>query len=228
MSARSPLVWVLCIVAWIVPAYCGEDPDAPIANPARPTVATPATLTPVGYFQFETGFLEANNSPGLSSQQSFNEVIKISVTKWLQILAGSQPFAHSQPDGPKSNDAGDVLVGAQGVVYHGEGTHPTIALSYFHRFYSGSAADLDVGGPQNSFLALASADVKGFHYDANAMLNEVERRKHPPCSVWAEPIDFASSEQKVRYCRRVVAFHPAVPEWECGRKSLGLKLYGSR
>jgi len=36
------------------------------ANPARPTVSTPATLTPVGYFQFETGFLAAWHSPELS------------------------------------------------------------------------------------------------------------------------------------------------------------------
>src|SRR5438128_2434407 len=26
-----------------------SDPDAPVANPGRPTVSTPATLTPVGY-----------------------------------------------------------------------------------------------------------------------------------------------------------------------------------
>ena len=35
----------------------------PIANPGRPTIATPATLTPVGYFQFETGYLGAWRSP---------------------------------------------------------------------------------------------------------------------------------------------------------------------
>ena len=33
--------------------------DDPVANPGRPTVSNPATLTPVGYFQFETGVLAA-------------------------------------------------------------------------------------------------------------------------------------------------------------------------
>jgi len=31
------------------------EEQEPTANPGRPTIATPATLTPVGYIQFETG-----------------------------------------------------------------------------------------------------------------------------------------------------------------------------
>ena len=34
-------------------------PELPAANPGRPTVSTPATLTPVGYLQFENGGLFA-------------------------------------------------------------------------------------------------------------------------------------------------------------------------
>ena len=42
------------------------------------------------------------------------------------------------------------------------------------------APELDFGSAANSFLVLASADVKGFHYDANAMLNElIEGRVRP-------------------------------------------------
>ena len=37
--------------------------DEPAANPGRPTVSTPATLTPVGYLQFETGVQGARHSP---------------------------------------------------------------------------------------------------------------------------------------------------------------------
>jgi hypothetical protein len=33
--------------------------ETPEANPGRPTVSTPATLTPVGYLQFENGGLYA-------------------------------------------------------------------------------------------------------------------------------------------------------------------------
>src|ERR1700693_4180267 len=41
--------------------------ETPEANPGRPTVSTPATLTPVGYLQFENGGLYAE--PHLSSQR---------------------------------------------------------------------------------------------------------------------------------------------------------------
>ncbi len=41
--------------------------------------------------------------------------------------------------------------------------------------YDGGAPELDFGSPTNSILLLASADVKGFHYDANAMFNELSQ-----------------------------------------------------
>jgi len=40
----------------------------PEANPGRPTVSTPATLTPVGYLQFENGALFAQNSTEFSKR----------------------------------------------------------------------------------------------------------------------------------------------------------------
>jgi outer membrane putative beta-barrel porin/alpha-amylase len=150
-----------------------QERDEPVANPARPTVSTPATLTPVGYLQFETGFLRATHSPDVSSQASVNEVMKFSVSHRVELLAGGGPFAHSRVDDQAANGVGDVLLGVQGVVRQGEGTRPTVALSYSHRVYSGDAPDLDIGSARNSVLLLASADVKGFHYDTNVLVNEV-------------------------------------------------------
>ena len=152
----------------------GNPPiDAPAANPARPTVSTPATLTPAGYFQFESGILAAWNSPGVSSQQSLNEVIKFSVSRWIELLVAAEPYAHSHASGGPTNGSGDVDLGVQGIIHHGEGANPTIALSYFGRAYSGDAPDLDTGSFRNSLQLLASADVKGFHYDTNYIFDEV-------------------------------------------------------
>jgi hypothetical protein len=61
--------------------------DDAVANPARPTVSTPATLALVGYFQFETGFLAAWHSPEFSSQASFDEVAKFSISRRIEFLA---------------------------------------------------------------------------------------------------------------------------------------------
>jgi hypothetical protein len=150
-----------------------EVVDEPEANPGRPTVSTPATLIPVGYLQFETGFTPAYDSPEFSSRYSLNEVIKLAVASRLEFLVQTEPIAHFTTDGTTANRAADIFLGAQGVLYHGEGATPTLAVSYFHRVYDGGAPEFDYGSPTNSFLVLASADVKGFHYDANAFFTEL-------------------------------------------------------
>jgi hypothetical protein len=179
----SLLLLALFLAVALVAAAQQQDPsnnpaastaaDDPVANPGRPTVATPATLTPVGYFQFETGVLAAWNSPGLSSQENLNEVIKFSVSRWIELLVAAEPYAHSHASDGPTNGSGDVDLGIQGIIHHGEGANPTIALSYFGRVYSGDAPDLDIGSFRNSGLILVSADVKGFHYDTNYFFNEV-------------------------------------------------------
>lgn len=150
-----------------------DSSDVPSANPGRPTVSTPATLTPVGYLQFETGFLGAWHSPGISSQSSLNEVVKISVAPRLELLAGWEPFAHSTLGDLTSTGKGGVSLGVQGVLLRGEGARPTIAVSYFRSVYDGETRDLDIGSSKNSVLVLGSGDVKGFHYDTNFLFNEV-------------------------------------------------------
>jgi hypothetical protein len=166
-------LFVICVAFVPSSAAQSEPPDEPEANPGRPTVSTPATLTPVGYLQFETGFLGASDSPEFSSRYGFNEVMKLSVAPRLELLASGEPIAHYTADGKTANSVADVFVGAQAVLSHGEGAMPTVAVSYFHRLYDGGAPELDFGSPTNSFLVLASADVKGFHYDANALFNEL-------------------------------------------------------
>jgi hypothetical protein len=146
--------------------------DGPEANPGRPTVSTPATITPVSYLQFETGVLGARDSPEFSSRYGLNAVMKLSVTPRFEFIASAEPFVHYSADGATASGTAEVFLGAQAVVSHGEGAKPTIAASYFRRLYDGGVPELDFGSPRNSLLLLASADVKGFHYDANAIFNE--------------------------------------------------------
>ena len=145
----------------------------PEANPGRPTVSTPATLTPVGYLQFETGLLPAYHSPEFSSRYSLNEVVKLSVAPRVQLLTLAEPIVHFTVDRTTASRVGDIFLGAQSVVYHGEGAKPTLAVSYFRRVYNGGAPELDVGSPINTLVLLASADVKGFHYDTNVFFTEL-------------------------------------------------------
>jgi hypothetical protein len=168
------------ICLWLVLGICAHSaaaqsaaPEDAEANPGRPTVSTPATLTQAGYIQFETGTLAANHSPEFSSRYGLNEVIKLSVVPRLELLAAVEPIVHFTSDGIPGNRSAEVFLGAQAVLSPGEGSKPTIAASYFRKVYDGGAPELDFGSPQNSFLLLASADVKKFHYDANAMFNEM-------------------------------------------------------
>jgi hypothetical protein len=148
----------------------GVEPEA---NPGRPTVSTPATLTPTGYLQLETGFTAASHSSEFTSRFAPNEVMKFSVHPRLELLASSEPFVHSRVAGQSTNRVAEVFLGAQAVVSTGEGARPTLAMSYSHRAYDGGAPEFDVGSSANSVVLLASADVRGFHYDANAMFNEL-------------------------------------------------------
>jgi hypothetical protein len=175
MKRLTGLARLCAVLTWFASVSAAQSPatDEPVANPGRPTVSTPATLTPVGYLQFETGFFDASHSPEFSSRSSLNETIKLSVVPRLEFLTSSEPLVHYGSAGCAANGVAEVFLGAQAVVSPGEGAKPTVAVSYFHRAYDGGAPELDFGSPANSFLILASADVKGFHYDANAMFNEL-------------------------------------------------------
>src|SRR6266436_866825 len=112
----------------VVPMSAAQsaESDEAEANPGRPTVSTPATLTPVGYLQFETGVLGAVHSPDLPNQVSFNEVIKFSPTSRLELLLQTQPFARSDLGAFRSKDPGDLSLGLQAVLVPGTERRPTI------------------------------------------------------------------------------------------------------
>ena len=147
--------------------------EEPAANPARPTVSNPATLTPVGYLQFETGTLAATDSLEFSSRYEFNEVIKLAVSRRVEFIESSEPTVRYTVNGVTATGTAEVFLGAQAMLIPGEGARPTLSASYSRRVYDGGAPELDFGSPRNSSVFYASADVKGFHYDANAIFNEV-------------------------------------------------------
>jgi hypothetical protein len=136
-------------------------------------VSNPVTLTPVGYLQFETGVLGASESPEFSTRDEWNEVVKLAVSHRLEFIESAVPVARYTIDGITANATADYFLGAQVVVVPGEGAKPTLSASYSRRLYDGPAPELDFGSPRNSVVFYASADVKGFHYDANAIFNEM-------------------------------------------------------
>ncbi len=185
--SRACLMGVCCLLAQLVCLSClavaqkdsgaqkdatAQADEAPTANPGRPTISTPATLTPVGYLQFETGVLVAEHSGEFANRTGINEVIKFAPVKRLQFLVSSEPFTSSDVGDHRSPAPGGVELGFQTVLLPGEGRKPTISASYFHTVYNGTATDLDIGSSQNSALLLISTDLGKFHVDTNYLFNE--------------------------------------------------------
>jgi hypothetical protein len=97
--------------------------ETPGANPGRPTVSTPATLTPIGYLQVENGGLYSETSPEFTMLFGSNQVTKLTVAPRLQLLALSEPLAQASGatgDGLSGNRPGEVFAGFQAVVSSGK------------------------------------------------------------------------------------------------------------
>src|SRR6202047_3797191 len=98
--------------------------ETPEANPGRPTVSTPATLTPVGYLQFENGGFNAQTPPEFPTLFGINQVPKLTVASRLQFLALSAPLAHASRasgDALSGSRPGEVFAGFQALVFPGDG-----------------------------------------------------------------------------------------------------------
>lgn len=171
MIAKAPRWGALLLFAHSITAQTIPD-QVPEANPARPTVSTPATLTPVGYLQFETGSLGAVTSPEFDTRVGINQVTKLTVLPRLELFVQTEPYIHSTFGKDTEVHSGEVFLGSQVVLSPAEGARPTIAVSYVRRLYESPAPELDLGTFRESGTILMSNDVAGFHYDANFIVTE--------------------------------------------------------
>ena len=135
-------------------------------------MATPATLTPVGYLQFENGMLYAKDSPEFTDRFSLQQVTKLTIHPRIQLILQSEPFVRSSAGGTSASEKGGLSAGVQAVLVHGRNTRPTVSVSYLRSLYSGPAPDLDIGSASQSAVILLSDDLFGFHFDANGIVTE--------------------------------------------------------
>ena len=170
---RSSAVFVAVGIACCAgPARAQTAPDTPVANPGRPTVSSPAALTPVGYLQFETGIVRATDSPnGVSSRFGISNVTKLAVHKRVELFASIEPAVHSHIGDVVISDTGGISAGVQVLIAEGS-NGKKFGASYTRSLYGGNAPDLDVGSSKQTLLLLASGDGAGFHADFNVFLND--------------------------------------------------------
>jgi hypothetical protein len=154
------------------PSEPGQRSSPVEANPGRPTVSTPATLTPVGYLQFETGVLGAEKSQQFSNRTGIETVVKLSLTRRLELITATEPMVSSDLGNRTDAEPGEVFAGVQTLLHRGEGSRPTVSISYLRRLYASPAPELDIGTNRQSALLLVSFDVRKFHFDTNAIATE--------------------------------------------------------
>jgi hypothetical protein len=172
------LLFILSVLAQFSRAQ-SATPSVPDANPGRPTVSTPATLTPVGYLQFENGVLFAEDSTEFSKRTGIGQVTKLSVFPRLELFLQSEPLAISQSKDRTAVHEGEVFAGAQSVLFVGNESRPTVSISYVRRVHTSVAPELDVGTFRQSASILLSEDLHGFHFDTNGIFAEqVQRAVH--------------------------------------------------
>lgn len=158
-------------VALLCAGAAAQTDDIPEANPARPTVSTPATLPPPGYLQFETGSLGAATSPEFSTRIGINQVTRFAFTSRFDVFSITEPYVHSTGERTQIG-SGEVFLGAQAVVIPGEDARPTIAVSYIRRLYESPVPELDLGTFRESGLLLVSDDLGKFHFDGNLVITQ--------------------------------------------------------
>ncbi len=167
-------ICLLCILSAFAQLSLAQSvtPSVPEANPGRPTVSTPATLTPVGYLQFENGVLFAQHSTEFSKRIGISQVTKLSVLPRLELFLQSEPLAISQSKDQTAAHEGEVFAGLQSVLFVGGQSRPTVSISYIRRVHTSVAPELDVGTFRQSASILLSEDLHGFHVDTNGIFAE--------------------------------------------------------
>ena len=114
------LLTLLSVAAQVSSAQSGAA-SVPEANPGRPTVSTPATLTPVGYLQFENGGLSAEHSTEFSRRFGIGQVTKLAVLRRLELFLESQPLTITIFQGQTAVHEREVFADAQALLFSGRG-----------------------------------------------------------------------------------------------------------
>src|SRR5262249_33534824 len=101
------------------------------ANPGRPTISTPSTLTSVGYLQLESGVLGAEKSGEFSNRTGIETVVKLSLIRRFELILQTEPMVFSDLGNRNDQRPGEVFAGFQTVLKPGDGSRPTVSVSYF-------------------------------------------------------------------------------------------------
>jgi hypothetical protein len=220
------LLSIMSVLAQFSSAQSGTTAE-PEANPGRPTVSTPATLTPVGYLQFENGALFAEDSTEFSKRMGTSQLTKLSVLPRLELFLQIEPLVTSRLEDLTVVHEGEVFVGSQGVLFAGGESRPTVAISYVRRVHASVAPELDIGTFRQSTSILLSDELHGFHFDTNGIVAEqIQGTVHR--AQFGQTLTISHPVGKFTIFAGAVAFLATIRPRQRRREPLGTLLFAAK
>jgi len=147
-----------------------EDDEPDFIVPARPTASNPAEFQRPGVLQLEYGFNGNWRARANSSEQDTPLALRFAVSRRLLLeFDGDTPLSQAA-DGVRVTGAGDTQLGIQAVLQHEARSRPGVALAYYIKLPSASAAKgLGTGRVDHSLIALVSKKLGRTDFDFNAI-----------------------------------------------------------
>jgi hypothetical protein len=148
----------------------GDDDEPDFIVPARPTVSNPAEFQRAGVLQLEYGFNGNWRAPGGASEQDTPLALRFAVSRRVLVEFDDDSPLSQTAEGVRTTGAGDTQLGVQFVLQHEAASRPGIALAYYVKLPSASAAKgLGTGRVDHNLLALLSRKLGETTFDFNAV-----------------------------------------------------------
>lgn len=139
-----------------------------IANPNRPTVASPADISQYGVLELEYGGDRTWPEKGVH-QNSLGGLLKFGLLCDVELRWTTTSFLSQTEAGGTRRGFGDNWLGPQVRVYRQTKRVPSLAFGYAVKIPSASTDDgLGTGRVDHSVTLLASKDIATVHFDFNA------------------------------------------------------------
>jgi Putative MetA-pathway of phenol degradation len=142
--------------------------DSIVANPNRPTVASPADITQYGVLEVEYGWDRLRREGGVQ-QTAASGLLKFGMLCDIELRWNTTSFLSQTDASGTHRSFGDNWIGSQIRFYRQTKRVPTLAFDYAIKIPSASTnGGLGSGHTDQEFTFLASKDIVHFHFDFNA------------------------------------------------------------
>lgn len=178
LPARLLTTALLCLAACAAVGAQGQTPTPQPAEddgpdfivPARPTASNPAEFQRPGVLQLEYGFNGNWRAPGGASEVDTPLALRFAVSRRLLLeFDGDTPLSQLS-DGTRATGGGDTQLGVQGVLEHETKSRPGVAVAYYVKLPTASAArGLGTGRVDHFLIALVSKNISKTTVDFNAI-----------------------------------------------------------